>query len=87
MPPWPRRRVPIAVASVPVSSSGSRTSPSTSRRARRCVVGESGSGKSVSSLSIMRLVEFGGGEIAEGDRLFDRRRAAARSTWPRPSRT
>ena len=27
-----------------------------------CVVGESGSGKSVSSLSLMRLVEFGGGE-------------------------
>ena len=25
-----------------------------------CVVGESGSGKSVSSLSLMRLVEFGG---------------------------
>lgn len=31
-----------------------------------CVVGESGSGKSVSSLAIMRLVEFGGGEIAKG---------------------
>ena len=28
-----------------------------------CVVGESGSGKSVSSLSMMRLVEFGGGKI------------------------
>ena len=27
-----------------------------------CVVGESGSGKSVTSLSLMRLVEFGGGE-------------------------
>ncbi|HBB83453.1 MAG TPA: glutathione ABC transporter ATP-binding protein GsiA, partial [Sulfitobacter sp.] len=26
-----------------------------------CVVGESGSGKSVSSLSLMRLVEYGGG--------------------------
>lgn len=25
-----------------------------------CIVGESGSGKSVSSLSLMRLVEFGG---------------------------
>lgn len=37
-----------------------------------CVVGESGSGKSVSSLSIMRLVEFGGGEIAEGSLIFDR---------------
>ena len=31
-----------------------------------CIVGESGSGKSVSSLSLMRLVEFGGGEIAGG---------------------
>ena len=37
-----------------------------------CVVGESGSGKSVSSLSLMRLVEFGGGEIADGRLLFDR---------------
>ncbi|NNF71564.1 MAG: ABC transporter ATP-binding protein [Rhodobacteraceae bacterium] len=38
-----------------------------------CVVGESGSGKSVSSLSLMRLVEFGGGTIAGGKLLFDRR--------------
>jgi len=37
-----------------------------------CVVGESGSGKSVSSLSLMRLVEYGGGEIAGGQLLFDR---------------
>ena len=37
-----------------------------------CVVGESGSGKSVSSLSLMRLVEFGGGKIAGGRLLFDR---------------
>ena len=29
-----------------------------------CLVGESGSGKSVSSLSMMRLVEFGGGTLA-----------------------
>ncbi|MEO1536629.1 MAG: ABC transporter ATP-binding protein [Pseudomonadota bacterium] len=36
------------------------------------VVGESGSGKSVSSLSLMRLVEFGGGDIAGGELLFDR---------------
>ena len=36
------------------------------------VVGESGSGKSVSSLSLMRLVEFGGGRIAGGRLLFDR---------------
>ncbi|MDQ7260478.1 ABC transporter ATP-binding protein [Paracoccus sp. PS-1] len=39
-----------------------------------CVVGESGSGKSVSSLSLMRLVEFGGGEIAQGRLLFQRER-------------
>ncbi|MEM6636715.1 MAG: ABC transporter ATP-binding protein [Pseudomonadota bacterium] len=31
-----------------------------------CVVGESGSGKSVTSLSLMRLVEFGGGAITGG---------------------
>ncbi|SES86598.1 ABC transporter ATP-binding protein [Paracoccus homiensis] len=36
-----------------------------------CVVGESGSGKSVSSLSLMRLVEFGGGDIAKGRLMFD----------------
>jgi peptide/nickel transport system ATP-binding protein/glutathione transport system ATP-binding protein len=38
-----------------------------------CIVGESGSGKSVTSLSLMRLVEFGGGEIDGGQLLFDRR--------------
>ncbi len=38
-----------------------------------CIVGESGSGKSVSSLSLMRLVEYGGGTIAGGQLLFDRR--------------
>jgi peptide/nickel transport system ATP-binding protein/glutathione transport system ATP-binding protein len=38
-----------------------------------CVVGESGSGKSVSSLSLMRLVEYGGGKIANGRLLFDRK--------------
>ncbi|MEM8632147.1 MAG: ABC transporter ATP-binding protein [Pseudomonadota bacterium] len=36
-----------------------------------CVVGESGSGKSVSALSMMRLVEFGGGEIAGGSLRMD----------------
>ncbi len=40
-----------------------------------CVVGESGSGKSVSSLALMRLIEFGGGEIANGRLIFDRRDA------------
>ena len=38
-----------------------------------CIVGESGSGKSVSSLSLMRLVEFGGGEIAGGALFFNRK--------------
>ncbi|WP_431299155.1 ABC transporter ATP-binding protein [Tabrizicola sp. BL-A-41-H6] len=37
-----------------------------------CVVGESGSGKSVTSLSLMRLVEFGGGQITEGALTFAR---------------
>jgi peptide/nickel transport system ATP-binding protein/glutathione transport system ATP-binding protein len=38
-----------------------------------CIVGESGSGKSVSSLSLMRLIEYGGGTIAGGRIMFDRR--------------
>lgn len=38
-----------------------------------CIVGESGSGKSVTSLSLMRLVEFGGGKIGAGRLIFDRR--------------
>ena len=38
-----------------------------------CVVGESGSGKSVSSLSLMRLVEYGGGKITGGKLIFDRK--------------
>tara|TARA_B100000214_G_scaffold25380_1_gene16679 strand:- start:1393 stop:3279 length:1887 start_codon:yes stop_codon:yes gene_type:complete len=37
-----------------------------------CVVGESGSGKSVSSLSMMRLVEFGGGKIEGGKLNFEK---------------
>jgi len=37
-----------------------------------CVVGESGSGKSVTSLSLMRLVEFGGGTITKGSLNFVR---------------
>ncbi len=37
-----------------------------------CVVGESGSGKSVTSLAIMRLVEFGGGRIIGGRIAFSR---------------
>jgi ABC-type glutathione transport system ATPase component len=35
-----------------------------------CLVGESGSGKSVTSLSLMRLVEFGGGRISGGKLNF-----------------
>jgi ABC-type glutathione transport system ATPase component len=35
-----------------------------------CVVGESGSGKSVTALSLMRLVEFGGGRITSGRLAF-----------------
>lgn len=37
------------------------------------IVGESGSGKSVTSLSLMRLVEYGGGHITQGKMLFRRR--------------
>lgn len=37
------------------------------------IVGESGSGKSVTSLSLMRLVEFGGGTITQGEMLLRRR--------------
>ena len=37
------------------------------------IVGESGSGKSVTSLSLMRLVEHGGGRIVSGQMLFRRR--------------
>ena len=37
------------------------------------VVGESGSGKSVTALSVMRLVEHGGGRIIAGTLDFARR--------------
>ena len=37
------------------------------------IVGESGSGKSVTSLALMRLVEYGGGRILEGRMTFKRR--------------
>ena len=36
-----------------------------------CIVGESGSGKSVTSLSLMRLVEYGGGRIVNGTLNFE----------------
>lgn len=35
-----------------------------------CIVGESGSGKSVTSMSIMRLVEFENGKILDGQILY-----------------
>ncbi|MEM8538690.1 MAG: ABC transporter ATP-binding protein, partial [Pseudomonadota bacterium] len=38
-----------------------------------CVVGESGSGKSVTSLSLMRLVGYGGGKITNGQLNFEHR--------------
>ncbi|AZR93513.1 glutathione ABC transporter ATP-binding protein GsiA [Bordetella trematum] len=37
------------------------------------IVGESGSGKSVTSLSLMRLIEHGGGRIAQGSMTLRRR--------------
>lgn len=37
------------------------------------IVGESGSGKSVTSLALMRLVEYGGGKIINGDMRLRRR--------------
>ena len=37
------------------------------------IVGESGSGKSVTSLALMRLVEYGGGRIVDGRMAFRRR--------------
>jgi glutathione transport system ATP-binding protein len=40
------------------------------------IVGESGSGKSVTSLALMRLIEFGGGKITSGEMLFHRKDGA-----------
>ncbi|MEO6986416.1 MAG: dipeptide ABC transporter ATP-binding protein [Paralcaligenes sp.] len=40
------------------------------------IVGESGSGKSVTSLALMRLVEYGGGRIASGELWLRRRNGA-----------
>ncbi|WP_067841385.1 ABC transporter ATP-binding protein [Amphibacillus sediminis] len=36
-----------------------------------CIVGESGSGKSVTSMSIMRLVEYENGQILDGEIIFN----------------
>ena len=60
------------------------------------IVGESGSGKSVTSLALMRLVEYGGGRIVNGGMLLRAQRrgagpgggvrrdaaACAAPTWP-----
>ena len=42
-------------------------------------MGESGSGKSVTSLSLMRLVEFGGGEITNGSLVLERNNKQAKN--------
>lgn len=47
------------------------------------IVGESGSGKSVTSLSVMRLIEHGGGTIASGKISFTAG-TVENSIWPRP---
>lgn len=52
-----------------------------------CIVGESGSGKSVSALSLMRLVEFGGGEITGGELIFDRKDGTPIDLAKQPSGT
>lgn len=44
-----------------------------------CIVGESGSGKSVTSLAIMRLLEYENGEIVEGQVLFNGEDLAAKN--------
>jgi glutathione transport system ATP-binding protein len=49
------------------------------------VVGESGSGKSVTALSIMRLLEYGGGRIARGNMLYRSRDGSVRDLVQGPS--
>ncbi|MCU6711659.1 ABC transporter ATP-binding protein [Paenibacillus sp. J5C_2022] len=44
-----------------------------------CLVGESGSGKSVTSLAIMRLIEFSGGRILEGSIAFQKQDLAKKT--------
>jgi len=51
-----------------------------------CLVGESGSGKSVTSLSLMRLVELAAGEYAGVD-SSSHHAPSTRSTSPRPHKT
>ena len=50
------------------------------------IVGESGSGKSVTSLALMRLVEYGGGRIVNGGMLLRRRSGEVLTWWRRPTR-
>jgi peptide/nickel transport system ATP-binding protein len=45
-----------------------------------CIVGESGSGKSVTSMSILRLLEYENGTIAEGEILFEGNDLVKKST-------
>lgn len=47
-----------------------RVSISVERGQTLCLVGESGSGKSVTSLSIMRLIDYAGGTLLEGSIKF-----------------
>lgn len=50
-----------------------------------CIVGESGSGKSVTSLSLMRLVGYGGGKITEGEMFFDTEASGVEDLAQRPA--
>jgi ABC-type glutathione transport system ATPase component len=74
----PRRVLDVSNLSVAFSSGGKTIqavdgiSLHVDRGETLAIVGESGSGKSVTSLSIMRLVEFGGGTIAQGSMVFHR---------------
>jgi len=49
------------------------------------VVGESGSGKSVTALSILRLIEYGGGRVAQGNILYRTRDGSVRDLVQGPS--
>ena len=51
------------------------------------IVGESGSGKSVTSLALMRLVEYGGGRIVGGDMQLRRRNGDILDLGRAPERT